>query len=315
VLEHTAACAHCGEQFTRTRLRGRPPMYCGSACRRRASDAKVKADGRYAARLASERAKHTPIKRTIACAECDSTFEGNGRAKYCGVECRRTVRLRETREWVARTDYHAMHRAKPEVKVKRQAYEKANGRAYRQAAKISAACVICGAEWMADCRAKSRPVKYCSRTCKAVGLHGGPRTRVPVGHPIRSTPVPDLHPSRRAKCPRCVRTYSIQWRGQVYCSQACADRASSARRDARKRGQRVGQVSPAAVYARDFWICQLCGDPLDMDAVVPDWYAPTVDHIIPLAHGGEHSMANTQAAHFICNSRKGDRVGAKDLAS
>jgi 5-methylcytosine-specific restriction endonuclease McrA len=30
-----------------------------------------------------------------------------------------------------------------------------------------------------------------------------------------------------------------------------------------------------------------------------------IDHVIPLARGGEHSYANAQAAHGPCNMRKG----------
>jgi 5-methylcytosine-specific restriction endonuclease McrA len=36
----------------------------------------------------------------------------------------------------------------------------------------------------------------------------------------------------------------------------------------------------------------------------------SVDHIIPLVLGGEHSMANVQAAHLVCNLRKGDRLNS-----
>jgi 5-methylcytosine-specific restriction endonuclease McrA len=30
----------------------------------------------------------------------------------------------------------------------------------------------------------------------------------------------------------------------------------------------------------------------------------SLDHVIPLSLGGDHSMANTQAAHLDCNTRK-----------
>jgi 5-methylcytosine-specific restriction endonuclease McrA len=33
-----------------------------------------------------------------------------------------------------------------------------------------------------------------------------------------------------------------------------------------------------------------------------------LDHIVPLARGGEHSYANTQPAHPTCNRRKGAKV-------
>jgi 5-methylcytosine-specific restriction endonuclease McrA len=54
-------------------------------------------------------------------------------------------------------------------------------------------------------------------------------------------------------------------------------------------------------------MCRLCGDPMMMGQAVPHPKAPTIDHVIPLAKGGTHEPANVQAAHFLCNSIKGDR--------
>jgi 5-methylcytosine-specific restriction endonuclease McrA len=33
----------------------------------------------------------------------------------------------------------------------------------------------------------------------------------------------------------------------------------------------------------------------------------TIDHVIPLSKGGEHSPLNVQAAHATCNYSKGNR--------
>lgn len=44
------------------------------------------------------------------------------------------------------------------------------------------------------------------------------------------------------------------------------------------------------------WICRepaRVGDPL------------TLDHIVPLAHGGQHTRRNARAAHASCNTRRG----------
>jgi 5-methylcytosine-specific restriction endonuclease McrA len=60
---------------------------------------------------------------------------------------------------------------------------------------------------------------------------------------------------------------------------------------------------------RDGWTCQLCLDPIDPALRVPDPMAATLDHVVPLAQGGSHSMQNLQAAHFMCNYMKGDRRG------
>jgi 5-methylcytosine-specific restriction endonuclease McrA len=62
------------------------------------------------------------------------------------------------------------------------------------------------------------------------------------------------------------------------------------------------------VFERDGWTCRLCSKPVERDAQVPAYLAPTLDHILPLALGGLHEYSNVQCAHFICNSRKGDSV-------
>ncbi|MEV7840190.1 HNH endonuclease [Streptomyces albidoflavus] len=83
--------------------------------------------------------------------------------------------------------------------------------------------------------------------------------------------------------------------------------------DARRRMRILdasqGEVfAPAAVHARNGWTCQLCHEPIDPDVAWPDPMSPSIDHVIPLARGGEHSMGNVQSAHLGCNSSKGDRV-------
>jgi len=69
-----------------------------------------------------------------------------------------------------------------------------------------------------------------------------------------------------------------------------------------------GHVDWYAVMERDNWTCKLCGLPCQRDAQVPDYMAPTLDHIVPLSRGGKHDESNAQCAHFICNSRKRDSV-------
>jgi 5-methylcytosine-specific restriction endonuclease McrA len=93
-----------------------------------------------------------------------------------------------------------------------------------------------------------------------------------------------------------------------------ARRRAKARRRARKRGAQVVEtIDPSRVFERDGFTCGLCGKRLAMGRSVPHPKAPTVDHIVPLANGGDHSYANVQAAHFICNSVKGNRGGPEQL--
>lgn len=81
-------------------------------------------------------------------------------------------------------------------------------------------------------------------------------------------------------------------------------------RRARKKDAWIETVVPQRVFERDNWTCMPCGDPLDRevswDRNNPPHFYPTVDHVMPLAMGGDHSYSNVQAAHWICNVLKND---------
>lgn len=55
------------------------------------------------------------------------------------------------------------------------------------------------------------------------------------------------------------------------------------------------------VLERDGLTCQLCLGPVDPDDV-------HLDHIQPWSKGGEHTEANLQVTHSLCNMKKGARV-------
>jgi 5-methylcytosine-specific restriction endonuclease McrA len=84
-------------------------------------------------------------------------------------------------------------------------------------------------------------------------------------------------------------------------------RVQSSRRRARKQEAFVEEVLPLVVLERHDGVCGICGgdvDPFDFH----------VDHIMPLARGGEHSYANTQPAHPSCNIAKGAQVPERMVA-
>ncbi len=77
-------------------------------------------------------------------------------------------------------------------------------------------------------------------------------------------------------------------------------RTNQKNREARKMGQFVESVDHATIWKRDKGICGVCGK-----SIIGDF---DVDHIIQLAHGGEHSYANTRAAHPSCNRKRSRRA-------
>lgn len=69
------------------------------------------------------------------------------------------------------------------------------------------------------------------------------------------------------------------------------------------RGTRHG-VSSAYLAARDGTNCGICGGTVDLRLRHPDRWSPSVDHIVPVAHGGTHDESNLQLTHLTCNVRK-----------
>lgn len=81
------------------------------------------------------------------------------------------------------------------------------------------------------------------------------------------------------------------------------------RRRASMKGVYVGPKAPRFKIAdRDGWCCGLCGGHIPRVVRHGHPLYLTIDHIIPLAKGGEHSPSNVQAAHATCNYSKGDRL-------
>ncbi len=103
---------------------------------------------------------------------------------------------------------------------------------------------------------------------------------------------------------------------QVVCSDVCEKEnirilRNDHRRMRKRRKRSTGYVRyrDLDIFNRDEWICQICRKIVNKDVKVPDYDAPTIDHIKPLSKGGIDAPSNVQLACFICNSRKGNMYG------
>lgn len=85
-------------------------------------------------------------------------------------------------------------------------------------------------------------------------------------------------------------------------------REGARRRRARLRQVRVEPYRDADVFDRDDWCCGLCGKPIDSSLQWPDPWCATIDHVVPISHGGADALDNVQAAHFRCNGSKHNRM-------
>lgn len=123
-------------------------------------------------------------------------------------------------------------------------------------------------------------------------------------------------------CIQCGNPFTTNKWSQICCTPECATK--------HQKYLHKGNVSRAKrqrVYLRDAYKCQLCGKKMYMDKVdtlgtgIPHPLAPTIDHIIPKSVAKElgwtkqeiNAETNLQAAHFICNVRKGNKSANDQL--
>lgn len=70
------------------------------------------------------------------------------------------------------------------------------------------------------------------------------------------------------------------------------------------------KITPAervAVYERDGWICWLCEESVDRSLIGSrSHWRPSLDHVLPRAHGGEDVSSNLKLAHWWCNCARSD---------
>jgi len=100
--------------------------------------------------------------------------------------------------------------------------------------------------------------------------------------------------------------------GYLTCSDQCKREANRDRKKARRTRLGVSDASRSArarrirVFHRDDWTCQGCGCKTPrhiMGTTHQD--APELDHIIPVAAGGDHTEGNLQLLCRTCNILKG----------
>lgn len=118
-------------------------------------------------------------------------------------------------------------------------------------------------------------------------------------------------------CERCGRPFVSILKGGLigrYCSDLCVHRASKSRRRARVRGAHHERYSRHQVFERDAWRCHICKRKTLRAKVVPHPRAPVIDHLVPLAEGGDDTAANVATACFLCNSIKRECGGGEQLA-
>lgn len=252
------------------------------------------------------------------CVECGAPLTGR-KTRFCSRQCRVAALLNSEAFKAAQVARNHRRKTDPEYRAAE----------YARKVRVTRECEWCGAEFV--CR-RDKPTRVCSPECsgwlkrKVTWSDWSPKwPAVVIRHAgldhmvkaVSDTKGIDPLPLVAGWCHHCGASYvaprSARGTPPRYCTPRCTRQANAARRRARQSGAHVATVKRADVFKRDRYTCRLCGKRLAMKQQVPHPKAPTIDHIIPLADGGTHEMANVQAAHFICNSAKRDRATGNQL--
>lgn len=107
----------------------------------------------------------------------------------------------------------------------------------------------------------------------------------------------------KSKCEACHRRY---WRRLRRAKSGSERHTARARRKGLPRDY---SITPDKLFARDGWVCQICGGrtPRSLKGKQQP-KSPTIDHIVPIASGGGHVWENVQTACHACNQTKGNKV-------
>lgn len=80
---------------------------------------------------------------------------------------------------------------------------------------------------------------------------------------------------------------------------------SSFRRSVVKNGEKIRTND---LVARDGFDCQICNIVIDWAKRRERKWWPSLDHVIPISKGGQHTLDNTRMVHLGCNMKKGARL-------
>lgn len=256
---------------------------------------------RFCSRLCSQRAWRAGRAVTsgvIVCAQCgERKMVERLPAKVCSEECRQAWEREKARQW---RDANVEHRRQQD-RARDRSGRDYSGRVYKP---VEWACAECGGSF--------RPGKLRTRKCEDCRRPLPVLANVTIAGAVRA--ISDRPVGCRfvaGACRECGESFVVadgrSAVGYAYCSRGCERRASRRAHRDRRRTRKAGgeRVFRRKVFERDGWRCRLCGGKVARDRAVPHPKAPTVDHIVPLAEGGQHTYLNVQTAHFICNSLKG----------
>jgi hypothetical protein len=230
----------------------------------------------------------------------------------CGVQVRALANRRhcESCSGAGKNSYGCPHpktlfattgRERKLCEVCRGPLEKKPRQPYTPKVVIEAQCVQCGSVFSKNAAKKT---KFCSDRCRT---SASTARLAKIGADAKGV--------RTVECGFCKSAFEVgygdlRWR---YCTYKCKRSAqyakgtgSTHRRRAKAAGVEFEYFDKRAVFERDGWRCQLCGVATTRPRGREKPTDAQLDHVIPFAAGGAHTLENAQCACRACNAKKLD---------
>lgn len=215
----------------------------------------------------------------MTCAFCSQELEpqtkGGARRIYCSTKCRKDA------DW-----------------------------ARKKLGPFAGECDRCGKAWTNP----NQRQRFCSRECAyEANLE---RAAERYADFRAANPLPEIY---HFTCDLCsteftkdyiVRGIAVQ-RG-IYCEN-CRPVAQSMRyrlKTVKRQSQTVAanRIAHEQLAERDGLNCYLCNELIDMTLARTSKYGATIDHVVPLSRGGLDELSNLRLAHWVCNSKKSNKL-------
>ena len=209
------------------------------------------------------------------CKTCGKEVFGFGQSEFCSDDCRPTCSFSDcSRICDGNSDLCKDHRSGVYQYGRLPQYEWSKDRI----------CIVCGTE-----STQKRYRKVCSEKCKQLLFRNG------------GTP-----PEKIKQCVKCTGFIDLTVIGK----SGRKKRADTKFCEPCKKSRVLPhQMSVTELADRDGTICGICSTNVDMTLEFPNTMRASVDHIIPVASGGDNDPENLQLAHLHCNFIKSSRDG------
>lgn len=69
----------------------------------------------------------------------------------------------------------------------------------------------------------------------------------------------------------------------------------------------IESFSPKEVFENGYYVCCICGHPINPLLRYPDLLSVSLEHKIAISKGGAHSIENCAPSHLICNIKRNNK--------